>query len=244
MDLILKHFGADGVTQLTSKSWGPAFAGEAQTAAKFWIQNAGDRDSLSLSLAILQAGSSDGNSMVRLALDTATVVPPYGLGSSLSAAGAGGVFGATGVCEYTVTARNGTGETQGSVPLTVTVDVTTKKVTLTWQQSPNATGYYVYRTPTPGVYGTSTRRATINSGSSTTYVDDGSACSAGTLPSANTTGGAAPAYGTVPTLGAGPLSFGVVKIGQWACYWENRVIPAGTSGDGNPRQSLRKFTES
>jgi len=35
-----------------------------------------------------------------------------------------------------------TGETQAGVPVSVNVDVTSKKVTLTWQQSPNAAGYY------------------------------------------------------------------------------------------------------
>jgi hypothetical protein len=244
MGLILKHFDKTGGGQITSKAWPDAFAGVAQTAEKFWLQNAGDRASLNLALSLVQAGDSDGSAMMRIGLDTATVRPPYGLAAVLSAAGAGGVFGATGVYEYLVTAFNATGETQASVPVSVNVDVTTKKVTLTWQQSPNAAGYYIYRTATPGTYGASTRRATINSGSSTTYVDDGAACAAGTPATENTTAGGAPNYGTPPSLGAGPLNLGVLKIGQWACYWANRVIPAGTSEAGNPRQSLRKFVES
>jgi hypothetical protein len=244
MGLILKHVDKSGAVQITSKAWPDAFAGVAQAAEKFFVQNTGDRDSLNLALSLVQAGDSDGSSMMRLGLDTATVLPPYGLAAALSAAGVGGVFGATGVYGYVVTAFNGTGETQGSVEVSVNVDVTTKKVTLTWQQSPNASGYYVYRTPTPGTYGATTRRATINSGSSTTFVDDGAACAAGTPPQENTTAGAAPTYGSAPTLGAGPLSIGILKIGQWACYWANRVISAGTPEAGNPRQSLRKFTES
>lgn len=244
MGLILKHFEKTGGVQITSKAWPDAFAGVLQTAEKFWVQNVGDRDSLALALSLVQAGDSDGSAMMRIGLDTATVRPPYGLAATLSAAGAGGVFGAVGVYEYVVTAWNATGETQACVPVSVNVDVVTKKVTLTWQQSPNAAGYYVYRTPIPGTYGASTRRATINSGSSTIYVDDGAATGAGTPPATNTTAGAAPDYGTPPSLGAGPISLGVLKIGQWACYWANRVIPAGTAEAGNPRQSLRKFTES
>jgi len=244
MGLILKHLAKDGVTQITSQAWPDAFAGVLQTAEKFWVQNIGDRDSLNLALSLVQAGDSDGSAMMLIGLDTATVRPPYGLAATLSAAGAGGLFGAIGVYEYVVTAWNATGETQACVPVSANVDVTTKKVTLTWQPSPNAAGYYVYRTPTPGVYGSSTRRATINSGSSTTYVDDGSACAAGAPPPENTTAGGSPTYGTPPALGAGPLNLGVLKIGQWACYWANRVIPAGTAEAGNPRQSIRKFTES
>ncbi len=243
MGFIAKHLDKTGTVQITSKTWADAFAGVAQTAEKFFVQNVGDRDSTAISLSIEQVGSNDGNSQFRIGLDTTTVLPPHTLAAALSAAGAGGVFGATGVYEYCVTAFNGTGETQACYPVSVNVDVATKKVTLTWQQSANASGYRIYRTDDPGTYGASTKRAQVNSPSTTTYVDDGGACGAGTPPSANTTAGGAPNYGSPPALGTGPLAIGVLKIGQFACYWANRVIPGGTLDDGNPRQSLRRFTE-
>ena len=244
MGLVLKHFDKTGGVQITSKSWADAYAGAAQTAEKFFVQNIGDRVSLALALALVQSGSNDGNTMMRVAMDTATVLPPYGLSAVVGAAGGGGVWGVTGTYGYVVTAYNGLGKTQPCLELSVNVDTTTKKVTLSWQQSANASGYYVYRTPSPGTYGATTKRATVNGASNVTYIDDGSACGAGTPATANTTAGSAPNYGTVPTLGNGPLSVGVLAIGQWACYWANRVIPSGTGDDGNPRQSLRRFTES
>lgn len=244
MGLVLAHYDKTGGVQITSKSWADAYAGAGQTAEKFFVQNVGDRDSLALAMAIVQSGSNDGSSMMRVAMDTATVLPPFGLSAVVSAAGQGGVWGATGTYGYRVTAYNGQGETQPCLELSVNVDTTTKQATLSWQPSPNASGYYVYRTPTPGTYGASTRRVTIGGGSNVTYVDNGAACGAGSPATTNTTAGGAPHYGTAPSLGTGPLSVGILKIGQWACYWANRVIPAGTSDSGNPRQSLRRFRES
>jgi hypothetical protein len=243
MGLVLKHYSADGHTEITSKAWPDAFAGVAQTAEKFFVQNVGDRDSTPLELRITQVGATDGSSMMRQALDTATVMPPYGLAYTLTAAGAGGQWGTAQTAYYVLTATNALGQTVASVELSVTIDVATKKVVLTWPKITGATGYKLYRTSTPGTYGASSLRVTIGSGSTLTYTDDGSACSAGAPPSANTTGGAAPTYGTAPTLSTATLNIGILKIGQWAAYWVNRVIPSGTPEAGNPRQSLREFVE-
>jgi hypothetical protein len=243
MGLVLKHFDKTGGVQLTSKNWGNALAGATLTAEKFFVQNVGDRDSLALTLQLTQVGSNDGQSMVRIGLDTATVMPPYGLAAVLTSAGAGGLWGAVGTREYLLTAYNATGETVGCIPVTANVDVVTKKVVLTWSSVTGATGYKLYRTDTPGTYGASTLRATLVGQSQNTFTDDGSATSGGTPPSSNTTAGGSPNYGTPPALGLGPLSLGVLKVGQWASYWVNRVIPGGTLEAGNPRQSIREFIE-
>ena len=199
MGLVLTHFSADGYTQITSMAWPDAFAGVAQTPAKFFVRNDGDRDSTPLELQITQVGTTDGSSMIRQALDVATVMPPYGLAYTLSAAGAGGVWAAAGIVYYVLTAINALGQTVASIELSVTIDVATKKVILTWPQITGATGYKLYRAATPGAYGASSLRVPIGSGSTLTYTDDGSACSSGAPPTANTTAGAAPTYGTPPT---------------------------------------------
>jgi hypothetical protein len=182
--------------------------------------------------------------MARIGLDVTTVLPPYGLALALSAAGAGGVWGATGLEYYVVTAYNGTGETTPCVEVGVNVDVVTKKVTVTWTPVAGATGYKVYRTTTPGTYGASSLRDTVPGESSDEYVDDGDALSAGTPPSANTTAGAAPNYGTPPTLDVTPLAIGDLQIGQCVAYWVNWVISGGTAESGNPRQFTIDFVES
>jgi hypothetical protein len=243
MALLLKHTSADNATQITARTWPDAFAGAVQAAEKFFVQNIGDRPSTSLALAIAQVGITDGSSMMRLGLDVATVLPPYGLAAALTGAGAGGVFGATGTYYYVLTAVNALGETVASLEASIAVDVTTKKVTLTWTPVANATGYKLYRATSTGVYGATTLRASISGQATATYTDDGDALSAGTPPVANTTGGAAPAYGTPPTLATTPLTLGVLEIGQWAAYWCQLVVPGGTDEIGNPRSSLRRFTE-
>lgn len=244
MGLLLKHYDKTGAVQLTGKNWADAYAGVTQTAEKFFVMNAGDRASLALQLALVQVGTNDGAAMLRCALDAVTVLPPYGLAAALSAAGDGGVWAATGMQYYVLTAYNATGDTVASLEVSAFVDVATKRVTLTWQPITGATGYKIYRTATAGEYGASSLRATINGGSTVTYVDAGAATGAGTPATTNTTAGPAPNYGTPPTLGTGPLAIGVLAVGQWAAYWINRVVPAGTSEVGNPRQALRRFTES
>lgn len=241
-DLLLKYTSADNYTQITAIPLPIGKAGDAQTATKYFVQNVGDRDSLTETLEIDPVGSNDGSAMLRIGLDTATVMPPYGLGYTLTAAGDGGAWGTPQTVYYVLTATNALGQTVASIELPVVIDVATKRAILTWPLITGATGYKLYRSATAGTYGASTLCATIASGATLTYTDDGSACGSGTPPAANTTGGAGPAYGTPPTLGTAPLTLGVLKMGQWACFWANRVIPTGTPG-GDRRLATLAFIE-
>ena len=243
MGLLWKHYSADGATQITGISLAKAYAGATQTAKKFYLQNVGDRASDPEELRIGEVSGNDGSPMIRIGLDVDSVMPPFGLAAVLGATAQGGVWGATGLVYWVVVAVNATGETVASLEVSVNVDDTTKKVTLDWEQSPGATGYKVFRTTDPGVYGASSRRATLSGIGSTTYVDDGDALASGTPLTENTTGGAAPTYGTPPTLGTAALVLGEIAIGQWVCYWLNRVVPAATPELGNPRQALLQFVE-
>ena len=229
MGLILQHLSADDFTQITGDAWPLAKAGDTQTAGKFFVQNVGDRSSLTLGLAIAAVGSNDGSTMARIGLDTASVMPPYGLSYTLTATGAGGAWGTPQTVYYMLTATNALGETVASLELAATIDDATKKVVPTWLEPTGATGYKLYRSATSGTYGASSLRATISGGGTLTYTDDGSACSSGSPPTANTTGGAGPAYGTPPTLDTAALNLGVLAVGQSACYWVNWVIPAATT---------------
>lgn len=239
----LKHLSKDGYSQISGKNWADAFAGVTQTAEKFCIENNGDRVLTSLQEKLTQVGTNDGSGMMRIGADTATISRVYGVALALSGAGAGGVFSATGLYYYVVAAYNATGETPGSIEVSVNVDVTTKKVTISWTPVTGATGYKVFRSTSPGSYGASSLRADVAGGGSSQYIDDGGALSSGTPLTANTTGGAAPNYGTAPSLGAGPLTVGNLAIGQQWFYWANRVVPGGTAETGNPRLSLRQFVE-
>lgn len=243
MAAAVKHLDKSAGVQITDKNWPDAFAGATQAAEKFFVENAGDRDLLALELRIGPVGTNDGSTMLRTGADTATVIAPYGVAAALSGAGAGGVWSGTGVKFYRITAVNALGETTGSVEVSVNVDDVTKKVTLTWNTVVAATGYRIYRTTTAGSYPTPSLRTTIASGSTNTFVDDGAATTTGALPTTNTTGGAAPNYGTAPALGTGSLAIGTLKIGQQFVYWVNRVVPGGTAESGNPRLATIDFVE-
>ena len=235
MPASVKFLAADGATQISGELWPDIYAGAASTARKYLVESNGDRDLANATLKIAQVPGNDGNTMARIGADAATCSRPFGVSAALSGAGPGGVFPAVGTYGYKLTAITALGETVPCDEVSVNVDVTTKKVTLNWLQVPRATGYRVYRTATPGTYGATSLRAVIASGSTTTYTDDGSACSAGTPPAVNTTGGAAPAYGTPPTLGTSPLTIGTLKKGQQFPYWVNWSVPGGTMEPGNPR---------
>lgn len=191
---VVQYLDSDGATGLTSKTLPDAEAGVNQPAYKFGMENIGSR-ALQNIQEVLQSAGGDGLSMSRLAQDTSTVSRPYGAGTAgaptgaLSGAGAGGVWGSTGARGWKVTALSAIGETPGSKEVSVTVDDVTKKVTVAWTQTPNATGYRVYRTSTPGTYGATTLRATIGSGATVSFLDDGSATTTGTPPTRNTTAG-------------------------------------------------------
>jgi hypothetical protein len=246
MSASIQHLDNDGATPITGYAWPIARAGLAQTARKFGLENNGDRElggsGSGLILTMTKIGVNDGLDFFRCALDTATISRPYGVAAVVG--GSDGVWGAPTTAYYEITAINATGQTVGSEEVTAVVDVATKKVTLTWTQVVGATGYKVYRTEVEGVYTTPALRATIGAGATVTYVDDGGALSAGAPPAANTTGGAAPNYGTVPTLDTDPLIFGALAEGQQEFYWINRVVPDGTSEAGNTRLMLRQFAES
>jgi len=226
--LALKHYANDGATQISGKDWGRSQAGRGQVAEKFLVENVSDRVLESLLGELVQVGVNDGKSMFRWGLDPVTLSKPWGLGTAgalvatLSASGAGGVWGAPGIRGYRLTATNAVGETIGSTEVTINVDVATKKVTLTWIQTPNAAGYILYRTDTPGTYGASSLRAVMGSGATLTFVDDGSSTSTGTLPTANTTGG------WKPTLVLSGAAAGGVWGGTGLVYY--RVVALDGAG--------------
>lgn len=244
MPASLKHFDLSGGVQITEKDWPDAIAGAIQTAEKFFAENNGDRVLNNLLLKILTVGTNDGNTQMRIGTDLVTLSTPFGFAAALTGAGAGGVWSGTGVRGWRITGINATGETVGSLEVTADVDDTTKKVNLNWTLLTGATGYRIYRTDTPGVYGASSLRVIIGSGSTIVFTDDGSATTAGTLPTTNTTGGAGPTFGTPPALGTVTLVAGNLAIGQQYIYWVNRVVPAGASEIGNPRAAQLKFEES
>jgi hypothetical protein len=243
MGVIYKHEQADGITQLLSQVWPDAYAGVAQTAKKFAVENVGDRVANNVSCSIEQVGTNDGHGQLRIAQCLNTISKPWNVVATLGAAGGGGVWSLVGQYFWVVTAVNATGETTASLEVTVNVDVTSKRVTLTWTQVTGATGYLVYRSATSGAYVTPCLVATVSGGATTTYIDGGGALSAGAPPNANTTGGAGPEYGTPPTLGFGPLTMGNLGVGQQFFYWVNRVVPGATTDANNPRQALIQFAE-
>jgi hypothetical protein len=244
MSTALKHLSSDGASLISGYDWGTVQAGAAVIARKFGLENTSDRvlGGAALLMALAAVAGNDGSDFFQCALDTATISRPFNLAASVG--GSGGTWGGTGLVYYVLTATNAAGQTVASAEIAANVDTDTKKVTLTWDEVTGATGYKLYRSTTSGTYTTPALRTTISSGGTLTFVDDGSACGAGSPPSANTTGGAASAYGTPPSAGPGPLSFGVLAVGQQAFYWMYATVGAGASEIGNDRLCLRQFRES
>lgn len=222
------YLDRDGATTPPSTiDLGHAVAGQTQTPRKGGIENITNRI-LGASpfngseLRRLAEGTNDGIDQFRIGLDTATLTAPYGMAAVLGPPADGGVWGATGNVFYRLTAQNATGETIGSVEVTVNVDVTTKRVTLTWTQVTGASGYRLWRSTTAGVYGPTALRTTIGSGATVTFVDDGTAPGAGTIPTVNTSGGWA--------LGAvlGVTADGGIWSGTGIRFW--RVVAVDAAG--------------
>lgn len=86
---------------------------------------------------------------------------------------------------YVVTALNANGETIASNELSVVTTGTTSANTVSWAAVTGATGYRIYRGTAAGIYD-----GYVEVGAVTSYVDTGSALTAGSPPASNTTGGA------------------------------------------------------
>lgn len=241
----VRHFDQTGGVVINEQNWADAIAGAVQVAEKFAVENNGDRDLINLVLKILAVTGNDGSTQLRIAADTSgTISPPFEVVVALTGPGAGGIWSGTGVRSWVITAFNATGETIRSFEVSANIDDTTKKATIDWTQVVGATGYKVFRTIVPGVYTSPSLRATIGSGATVQFVDDGTAVGAGAPPVDNTTGGPSPTYGSPPTLGIANVPLAATfRIGEQFFYWVNRVVPAGTAEAGNPRLAQLKFEE-
>jgi hypothetical protein len=158
----------------------------------------------------------------------------------LSGAGAGGVWGSTGVRYYRVAALDATGVViAASLEASVTVDVTTKTVTVSWAAVPDAATYKVYRSTVSGTYTSPALVATVTA-PTVSYVDTGTAPVAGQLV-------AAASYGAPPaaaSFGSSPFVAGTsLAINQTVFFWINRVVPLATPAQGNPRLALTEIKE-
>jgi hypothetical protein len=102
---------------------------------------------------------------------------------TLGSASSGGTF-TSGAEYWKVTTLTALGESTGSNEVTATLTANQQQV-LNWGAVSGATGYRVYRGTSAG--SESVLVTTINSGSTTTYTDTGTAGTAATVPTSNTT---------------------------------------------------------
>jgi hypothetical protein len=185
---VIQHLDSDGATPITGKTLPDIAGGATATAVKFGVENVFTRVLLNEQLPFV-TGGGDGLGQSRMAPDTDTLSRPYGVTGILSGPGAGGTWASLGQRGWRITAVNAVGETPGSEKVVLNIVDVTQKATITWTQVAGATGYRVYRTDTPDVFGTTALRAVIGNGAVVTYEDTGGATSAGTVPTVNTTGG-------------------------------------------------------
>ncbi|QDH48199.1 major tail protein [Arthrobacter phage MamaPearl] len=134
---------------------------------------------LELSTEALRAYFGDAN----VAVMTATAFLNAPVLTKGATATTGGTLPA-GQTYWRITAINANGETLGSNEITSLLTGTTSTQVMTWAAIPGATGYRVYR----GTFSGGQDRLVTTLGAVTTYTDTGAAGSAGSVPSANTTG--------------------------------------------------------
>ena len=174
----------------------------------------------------------DGTATITGTLPTTNTTGGWTLFGVLSGAGAGGVWGSTGLRYWRVVAVDSAGaEIANSLELSVNVDDITKKVTLSWAAVTGAVTYKLYRSTVSGTY-TSPALVTNVTAPTVTYDDTGTA---------TTTGGLAttPTYGIPPaTFTVGPWAVGTVAIGLEIYFWIKLIVPLGTPETGNPRLAL------
>lgn len=121
---------------------------------------------------------------------------------TISSATQGGTAGST-TYRYILTATNAVGETVGGAEVNVTNGNATlsagNPITVNWTQITGATGYKLYRTLAGGATNTEVLLATIGSGATVTYSDQGTTPSGASPPTVNSTGGNLIAWGTIQT---------------------------------------------
>lgn len=164
---------------------------------------------------------------------TTNTTAGWALGAVLSGAGAGGVWAGTGIKFWSMIALDSAGnQLAQSAEATLTVDVVTKKVTLTWAAITGAITYQVWRATASQTYTTPALVATL--GAVTTYDDTGTTALAGTLTGA-------PTFGQPPAVGSfvqTPIVVGNTAIGQERFLWVILQPILGTPETGNPRLAL------
>lgn len=155
--------------------------------------------------------------------NTATLAAPT---PSISILGvSGGSFAAAGTYYYEVSALTAAGESTPSSQASTTV-TTVNTVPISWAAVPGATGYKIYRSTTSGGENTSPALlTTISSGATTSYLDTGTATTAGA-----TTGSSAATL-TAPSLieSAGSTG-GTLAAGTY--YYE--ITATTASGESTP----------
>lgn len=130
---------------------------------------------------------------------------------TLGSASAGGTF-TSGAEYWKITTLTTLGESTGSNEVTATLTSNQQQV-LNWGAVSGATGYRIYRGTSAG--SESVLVTTINSGSTTTYTDTGTAGTAATVPTSNTTLGVSMPLHSVlltfapPTSGVPPYTYTV-----------------------------------
>lgn len=157
---------------------------------------------------VVRAAASDAVTATQTMNDrevgTGGILPPVNV-----AATAGGTITPSYSYEYTVTAINASGETNGGIPITVTAAQTltmSNNVVVTWTPVTAATGYKIYRRnlTTGGPLATPLLLSSLSGQSTATFTDNGSFTPMGAIPLYNTTGTPVPI-----------LKLSCVAVGLW-----------------------------
>lgn len=157
---------------------------------------------------VVRAAASDAVSATETLNDreigTGGILPPTGVTATPA-----GTVTPSYTYEYTVTATNASGETNGGVAVQAVANQvlsSTNKVVIGWTAVTGATGYNIYRRnlTTGGVTSTPLKLSNVTGQATITFTDDGSFTPLGAIPLFNTTGTPTPI-----------LKLTCVAVGTW-----------------------------
>ena len=229
-----------GVAEASSINFGIVEAG-SPIPVKFGFQNDKDR-SVNPIISFISQDANDLDDYMLVALDLITLSCPYNFAVTLIAQTT--YLTPLETYYYVITAYNCNGETGPSTEIEVTVPDGSHTPKLTWTPILGADGYYIYRSIESGNFVNAMITKIIGQ-SVSTFIDTGTPVGNQSVPSANTTAGGAPNYGT-PLIHANfyaTIALGQVAPGQQKFFWKEVDAPLTISEVYNPRHCTLRISE-
>ena len=234
-----KILGANGVDEISSNDFGEITVGSL-TPKKFAYFNDKGRVTTP-DVSFIEQDGNDMDDYMETVIDTATLSCPYGVAATLISTVTSLTIGST--YGYVMTSLSTLGESGPS--LEAVIGITSGHTPqLSWTAINTVSSYKIYRKLSTDATWTNKLITSITSPTQSSYMDVGIPTTTGTVPSANTTAGSSPEYGTAPTSGyATTLDLGSIADGKQVFYWVQVNPDVNALEDDNPRFCVMRISE-